>query len=188
MKKSSNPPDATSKDAPLNQFSQCHVGIMSHLQAFDGLPALAESAALARRIATETLAFFRDVIVAHHAEEEQELFPAVLASALAGEERDHASQIVTRLTREHREIESAWTRFEPALKNLASGRDATFDANDVHTLVERYRAHATYEEQEFLPLSQTILMRDSKHMSALGLSLHTRHALPEVLARFSRRF
>ncbi len=187
MKKSSTPPDATSKDAPLNQFSQCHVGILSHLQAFDGLPALAESAAQARRVATETLAFFRDVIYAHHAEEEKELFPAVLASALAGEERDQARQIVTRLTREHREIESAWTKFEPALKNLANGRDASFIAEDVHTLVKRYGAHAAYEEQEFLPLSQTILMRDSKHMSALGLSIHMRHALPEALARFARR-
>lgn len=187
MKKTSNPPDAAAQDAPLNQFSQCHVGILRHLQAFDGLPALAESAAQARRIAAESLVFFRDVIYVHHAEEEAELFPAVLASALAGEERERAQQIVTRLTREHRDIESAWTQFEPALKSLANGHDAVLDAEAANTLVTRYRAHAAYEEQEFLPLSQTILMRDSNHMSALGLSLHMRHALPEVLARFAGR-
>ena len=187
MKKPSSPPHATPTETPLDQFSQCHVGILNHLQAFDALPALAESAALARRVASETLALFRDVVYAHHAEEEKELFPAVLSSALPGEEQDHARQIVTRLTREHREIESAFARFEPALKGLAHGKDATFVVENVHTLVNRYRAHAAYEEQEFLPLSQTILMRDSKHMSALGLSLHMRHALPAALARFPGR-
>jgi len=39
----------------------------------------------------------------------------------------------------------------------------------------QYRAHAWFEEQEFLPLSQTILSRNPNHMAALGLSLHMRH-------------
>ena len=46
---------------------------------------------------------------------------------------------------------------------------------DVHQLVTAYAAHAGYEEKEFLPLSQTILGRNSNHMAALGLSLHMRH-------------
>ena len=47
--------------------------------------------------------------------------------------------------------------------------------DDVERLVTRYRAHALYEEKEFLPLSQTILGRNANHMAALGLSLHMRH-------------
>ena len=39
----------------------------------------------------------------------------------------------------------------------------------------------------FLPLSQTILGRNSNHMAALGVSLHMRHALPQVLERFGGR-
>ena len=177
------PPD----DAPLGQFSQCHVGILSHLQDLGTLPALLQPAALARRIAGDTARFFRDVIYTHHAEEEQELFPAVLASAAAGAEREHVRAIVERLTREHREVEAAFVRIEPALKAAAKGHDAALDAAEVDALVRLYRGHAAYEEQEFLPLSQTVLARDSHHLSALGLSLHLRHALPEVLARFSNR-
>jgi hypothetical protein len=48
-------------------------------------------------------------------------------------------------------------------------------------LVTRYRAHAQYEESEFLPLSQTILSRNSNHMAALGMSLHMRHAPMRVV-------
>ncbi len=187
------PPSATpnepaaSGDAPLQQFSQCHVGILSHLQDLSTLPALLGPAALARRIAGETAKFFRDVIFTHHAEEEQELFPAVLASAAAGDERARVQAIVERLTREHRDVEAAYVQLEPALKAAAKGHDATVDAAAVDALVRMYRGHAAYEEREFLPLSQTILGRNDKHLSALGLSLHLRHALPEVLSRFANR-
>jgi hypothetical protein len=176
-----------SSEAPLDQFSNCHAGILSHLQDFGRLPALLEPAAQARRIAGDTINFFRDVVYEHHAEEERDLFPAVLASAARGEERDKVQQIVDRLTREHREVEAAWTKLEPALKQVAKGHDATLDTAAVQALIRTYEGHAVYEEQVFLPLSQTILGRNSDHMAALGLSLHLRHALPEVLARFPGR-
>jgi hypothetical protein len=44
--------------------------------------------------------------------------------------------------------------------------------------VTEYKAHAAYEEAEFLPLSETILSRNSNHMAALGMSIHMRHAKP----------
>ena len=50
-----------------------------------------------------------------------------------------------------------------------------------------YRNHARYEEEVFLPLSQAILGRNSNHLAALGMSLHLRHALPQVLERFAGR-
>jgi hypothetical protein len=46
---------------------------------------------------------------------------------------------------------------------------------DLEPLVTQYRAHAQFEEQSFLPLSQAILGRNSHHLAALGLSLHMRH-------------
>ena len=45
-------------------------------------------------------------------------------------------------------------------------------------LIGEYKAHAAFEEAEFLPLSETILSRNSNHMAALGMSLHMRHAKP----------
>lgn len=184
------PPEAATvpaDDAPLNQFSECHDGILRHLQALDGLPALARAAAQARRTAHETARFFQDVIVEHHSQEESDLFPAVLASAMPGEEHSRVQALVQQLTREHREVEAAWAQLAPAMKALAKGRDAALDEAAVAELVQRYRAHAAFEEAEFLPLSATILGRNSHHMAALGLSLHMRHALPAVLERFRGR-
>lgn len=187
MNSSHDPGAASGAADPLNQFAQCHSGILRQLQVLGELPALALAAARAQQTAGETLAFFRDVVYEHHAQEEKELFPAVLASATAGEELGRVREIVDRLTREHRDIESAWGRLEPALASLAKGRAAELDAAALEQLVRHYQGHAGYEEQVFLPLSETILGRNDRHMAALGLSLHMRHALPEALARFRGR-
>jgi hemerythrin-like domain-containing protein len=123
------------------------------------------------------------VIAEHHADEERELFPAVLASARKGDEHDHVRSIIERLTREHRQVEAAWSALEPALKAAARGADAALDAAAAAALVGAYQAHARYEEEAFLPLSQQILARDSRHMAALGSSLHLRRAVPELLGQ-----
>lgn len=172
---------------PLDHFSHCHDGILNQLHALAELPALVRAAAQARQAATEALKFFRDVIQEHHAQEERELFPAVLGSARVGDEQRQVRQIVERLTREHREVDAEWARLEPALRDIARGRDAEFDMDAFEALVQRYEGHAAYEEREFLPLSETILGRDDRHKAALGLSLHMRHALPQALARYRGR-
>jgi hemerythrin-like domain-containing protein len=83
-----------------------------------------------------------------------------------------------RLTDEHRAIEALWKQLEKGLKPVAKGQSTRLDVSELHRLVTEYKAHAAYEETEFLPLSEEILGRNSNHMAALGLSLHMRHAKP----------
>lgn len=164
--------------APLNNFSNCHSGILKRLTALDELPALLAPAARARQIAEESLEFFREAIFEHHLEEERELFPAVLASAKPGEETERVTAMVKRLTEEHRMVEALWKRLEKGLKPVAKGHSTDLDVSELQRLVTEYTGHAAYEEAEFLPLSEVILGRNSNHMAALGLSLHMRHARP----------
>ena len=95
--------------------------------------------------------------------------------------------LVNTLTAEHRKVEAAWAKLEPKLKALAKGHDSDVAGADIQALVDSYRAHARFEEAVFLPLSQTILGRNSNHLAALGMSMHLRHALPQVLNRFAGR-
>lgn len=167
---------STNDHQPVEDFSQCHVGILRKLDMLNELPALLGPAARAREIAAGALEFFREAIFEHHLDEERELFPAVLASAEKGAERDRVEALARQLTDEHRDLESRWKRLEAELKRVAKGHDSHIEVADIEELVRRYRRHAELEETEFLPLSQTILGRNSNHMSALGLSLHMRHA------------
>jgi hemerythrin-like domain-containing protein len=169
---------AVGKDAPISNFTNCHSGIIKRLNALDELPALLEPAARARKVAEQSLEFFREAIFEHHLEEERELFPAVIASARPGEELERVKAMTKRLTEEHRMVEALWKRLEKGLKQVAKGQSTDLDIGEVQRLVTEYTAHASYEETDFLPLSEKILSRNSNHMAALGLSLHMRHAKP----------
>jgi len=170
--------------SPLGAFSQCHTGLLAQLDSLSRLPALAAAAERARQTAVALTEVFQEAITTHHAEEEQELFPAVLASAADAAERQRVQGMVDQLTREHRQVEAAWKSLAPAVRRIAKGHHGELDGAQVAALVELYHAHASYEEQQFLPLSQEILGRDGNHMAALGMSLHMRHAMPEVLMRY----
>lgn len=161
--------------APLEGFSQCHTGILYGLEALDQLPALTVAAQRAAKVAQATVALFEQAVTSHHADEEAELFPAVLRSALPGAEHRHVEILVERLVAEHRMVEELWRHIRPAVRKAAAGQPADLDPEDVKVLVRAYVNHAAFEELEFLPLARDILGRNGNHMAALGLSLHMRH-------------
>ena len=141
-------------EVPLAGLSHCHGGIISQLQAFAEPPAVA---AQSRKAAANTLALFQFAVYGHHADEENELFPAVLRSAAKGEDAERLQSMVQSLTAEHREIESRWKKLEPLVKAAAEPSD--LDPKAMQDLVQRYMAHALFEEQQFLPIAQAILSR-----------------------------
>ncbi len=167
------------QDTPLTTFTRCHLGIVNQLESSARLPELVAAANEARRMAQATLDLFRHTIVPHHAEEEAELFRAVLQSANA-EERKAVRGMVERLTAEHREIEGLWKRLEPAVRAAARGNRSEVDDEAMEELVRAFLRHARYEETVFLPLAERILSRNGNHMAALGLALHLRH-VPQAI-------
>lgn len=165
----------TADNTPVGQFSHAHVGIVMQLDRMSALPALLAPARMAKETAQRALDFFRDAVYEHHETEERELFPAVLASASKGEEKEKVICLIEALTADHREIEGLWKRVEPALKKIAKGQSFDLDSRVLEEMIARYQQHAQTEETQFLPLSETILGRNSNHMAALGMSLHLRH-------------
>ncbi len=162
--------------SPVQGFSDCHRALLRGLRSFSSLPDLVHAAERSRAVAQATLQLFEIAVLGHHADEEGDLFPAVLRSAHPGEEREQTQVIVDRLVAEHRSIETLWTMTKPAVERAAAGRDARLDAEAVAALVYAYNRHAVFEELEFLPRAAEILGRNGNHMAALGLSLHLRHA------------
>ena len=169
-------PDVSS-EAPLDTFSRCHLGIIAQLCAAAELPDLADAAMRARRVAGQTLRMFKDVVIAHHAEEEAELFPAVLRSATP-EEQPVVRRMVDQLTAQHRTIEAQWKQIEAQVRHVARGDDAELDHDRMAEVVQLYLQHARTEEAEFLPMADRILRRNGDHLAALAMSLHMRHAPP----------
>ena len=179
MNQPSKPSDPASDNA-VGQFSHAHLGILMQLDRLSTLPALLAPARMAQDTAQRVVDFFREAVFEHHQDEEEALFPALLESAHAGEERQRVNTLVDALTAEHRVIEGLWRQLEPELKHVAQGRSYHINAPVLEDLVSRYQAHAQVEETQLLPLADTILGRHGNHMAALGLSLHMRHQPPPI--------
>jgi hemerythrin-like domain-containing protein len=166
----------TSDENPLNEFSGCHEGIFDNFRKLLvmlemlGNPSRADEV---RVMAKAQLGFFKEVVLEHHSEEEQELFTAVMDSASAGQEADQAKEYIDRLVSEHRDLEAMWASIENDIRRLSKGKPAELDREIAEKLAHDYLDHATFEEQYFLPLSAKILSKND--LSALGMSLHMRH-------------
>ena len=171
-------------DQPIQDFSDCHVGIVGTLRELTALSRQQAPSPQRSEAARRILEFFRDVVAAHHTEEEKDLFPAVLADAVAGDEQARVTALVQQLVDEHRRLEALHAKLAPSLSAIANGRDVALDATTSAALVSDYLAHAGFEEAQFLPLAQCILGRNRHHMAALGLSLHIRHASHEIRHKF----
>jgi hemerythrin-like domain-containing protein len=172
----------TEADAPLQDFSKCHVGFVTVLETALGLPEMIVTAARSRSCAADMLKMFRDRLLAHHDDEERDLFPAVLRVAQPGAEADRAQAMVAQLVREHREIAQLWKQLEPAVHAIANGYLPQLDSALLRDLVQRFNEHVRVEEEEFLPFAQRVLAREAEDMAMLGLALHRRHEAEEIMA------
>jgi hemerythrin-like domain-containing protein len=173
---------ATQADTPLQDFSTCHVGFVAVLEASLGLPEMIDTAARSHSCAADMLKMFRDSLLAHHDDEERDLFPAVIRIAEPGEEADRARTMVAQLIREHREIAQIWKQLEPAVQAVARGYLPQLDSTLLHELVKRFNAHVRLEEEQFLPFAQQVLARQAEDMAMLGLTLHRRHQTEEIMS------
>ena len=169
-------------DGSLSAFSDCHHDFVAQLHSALYLPELVSAAAKARAMSHELLKMFSHDVVAHHAEEEQELFPAVLRAAEPGEELDAARAMVTQLVREHRELHASWKQLEPSIQAVARGETPALDSALIEDIVQHFFAHAHFEEEHFLPLAQKILGRQGEVMAELGRAMHERQRLQGAVA------
>jgi hemerythrin-like domain-containing protein len=161
-------------DEAIASFSRSHVHIVEQMERLRVLPTQCAQRGLdegVRVAAAEIYRFFNDAVLAHHDEEERDLFPALRHSAAPGDEVGLVQSLIVRLEREHRELEALWDRVEPALRRLGRGKAATLDAEAVEQLSTRYVEHARFEEAAVLPLADRILKTGDRSALALGLAM-----------------
>lgn len=161
-------------DGALAGFSECHHDFVAQLHSALYLPELVTAAAKASAMAKDLLKMFSEGVAVHHAEEERELFPAVLRAAQPGAEFEQVREMVAQLVREHRDMEARWAELQPAVEAVSRGQSPALNAALIEDMVQHFFAHAHFEEEHFLPLAQKILARHGEAMAALGRTLHER--------------
>jgi hemerythrin-like domain-containing protein len=167
-------------EAPLEMLSACHTRIERQCATLRRLvPHLAAHGADAdaRAAAANVMRYFDTSGVQHHADEEDDLFPALL-EALPGSDPVCVRDLTDSLAAEHRELEARWARVRAVLERVAAGDAATLASADVEALVGLYERHIEREERELLPMAARLL--SDAELDAVGRAMRERRGIDAV--------
>lgn len=148
-----------STEVPLEMLSACHIRIQHQCDVLQRLAKHIKthgSDESAQSAAKSIMRYFDTAAVDHHADEEDDLFPALLES-VAGSDPVCIRQLIDRLCREHRQLEAAWRQLRKKLLLIASATDTLLSQDDVDAFVSLYNSHIDTEENELLPMANRLL-------------------------------
>ncbi|HEY6134489.1 MAG TPA: hemerythrin domain-containing protein [Rubrivivax sp.] len=153
---------ATDYEVPLEMLAACRLRIESQCTT---LQRLAQhlldhgSDALAQADASRLKRYFDMSAMDLHADEEVDLFPALIES-VAGSDAVCLRGLIVTLSTEHRELESRWRSLRVVLQKVARGMSAALDVDDVSGFVRLYQRHIAREQAELLPMARRLLGSD----------------------------
>ncbi len=167
-------------EAPLEMLSACHGRVERQCQTLLRLvPHLAAHGPdqAAGEAARSVMRYFDTSAPHHHADEEEDLFPALLRAASAAElARLH--ELVAALQAQHRELEQTWGALRRQLEGVCRGTLRALDAGEVGRLAGLYRSHIEREEAELLPLAARIL--GTAELDGVGRAMRLRRGIREI--------
>jgi hemerythrin-like domain-containing protein len=167
-------------EVPLEMLSACHFRIEQQCDTLRRLvPHLASRGAddEARIAVAKVIRYFDSSAVQHHADEEEDLFPALLES-MAGSDAVCIREMTESLTAEHRRLEALWRGLRGALDGVVAGRVAALDAADVEAFGTLYASHIEREERELLPMAARLLGDDA--LESVGRAMRQRRGIDTV--------
>ncbi len=167
-------------EVPLEMLAACHGRVERQCQTLLRLvPHLAVNGLdqPAREAAQNVMRYFDTSAGHHHADEEQDLFPALLRSApeaeLAG-----LRELIETLRAQHRILENTWGQLRAELEAILQGTKSRLDADAVGRLVDLYRSHIAREEADLLPLAARFL--EAAQLDAVGRAMRLRRGISDV--------
>jgi len=167
-------PPAVGFDTPLAMLAECHRRVEDQCARLRRLvPHLARhgSDQAAAEAAQAVLRYFEIAAPKHHADEEVDLFPALLDS-MAGSDAVCLRDIISALQAEHLTFDGRWQRLRATLTQVAAGRPALLDGAAVEDFAAGYAAHIAREEGELLPMAGRLL--DDDTLARIGQAMRRR--------------
>lgn len=171
---------AAGTEAPLEMLSACHGRVelqcatlrrlVSHLAAHGANEE-------ARTAATNVLRYFDTSAKHHHADEEEDLFPALIES-MAGSDAVCLREMIEGLKADHRTLEATWRRLRGVLERIVAGESVPLASDGVEALVGLYERHIEREESELLPMAARLLSDDA--LARVGRAMRERRGIGEM--------
>lgn len=150
---------SASTEAPLEMLAACHIRIERQCATLERLAAHLPAHGCddqARLAASNIIRYFDTAAVQHHADEETDLFPALLES-MAGSDAVCIKGLTDGLSAEHRRLEALWRKLRHYLQRIATGEDATLPPEALEQFNDLYASHMKREDDELLPMAARLL-------------------------------
>jgi len=168
---------SASTEVPLEMLSACHGRVERQCQTLQRLAAHLLSHGCdeqAQQAAQAVLRYFDTAAQDHHADEEQDLFPALL-EAVAGSDAVCLQDLTQTLRDEHRVLEQRWQALRLALTAVAEARADRLDEQQALDFCDFYQKHIGLEEAELLPLAQRVL--SDRQLDQIGRRMRERRGI-----------
>ena len=164
-------------DHPIEMLEGCHQRILRNCAL---LRKLAEhlttdgSDREAHQAARKILNYFVEAAPNHHLDEEDDLFPALIAT-VSSEEKAMLETTISRLKSEHVSLDAMWRRVQAKLEEVEAGQANSLTEASAHNLGAAYEQHIRYEESDLLPLARRLLNSDA--LARIGASMAARRGV-----------
>lgn len=170
------PEPAFGSSAPLEWLSACNARLLQHCASLRRLGMYLSKVGLdseARAALEALLHFFDDVLPLQHADEEEDLFPALL-EAMAGSDALCIHEMAQGLTVEHREARRLWEQLRPVVSRVASGAAASLPLETIEKFIAVCHNAAAREQGELLPMADRLLA--DQQLDDMAASMRRRRA------------
>ena len=167
------PSAAADFDHPLEMLAACHERIEERCELLHRLAKHLREGGVddqARQAAANVLRYFDTAGEHHHRDEEDDVFPRLLAIDAQASEA-----LVARLRQEHRQMREAWAALRAKLSPIAAGKAVALEEDQVARFTDLYRRHMKCEERELLPLAERLL--DVNALAATGEAMARRRGV-----------
>jgi hemerythrin-like domain-containing protein len=166
-------------EAPLEMLGACHARIERNCGTLRRLvPHLAANGSdtAARTAAANLMRYFDTAARDHHADEEDDLFPALIES-MAGSDAVCIRELTARLCAEHRELEARWDGLRAVLERVVAGEPVLLEASEVEAMVGLYERHLEREDSELLPMAERLL--SDAELDRVGRAMRERRGIAD---------
>ncbi|RFC36888.1 MAG: Hemerythrin-like domain-containing protein [Candidatus Nitrotoga sp. LAW] len=160
-------------DNPLEMLLACHGKIQSQCATLQKLLQHLSSHSCdtqAQQAAQAILRYFDTAGQNHHDDEEQDLFPCLLATPNA-----EVHELIARLLDEHAVLDTAWQQLRPLLLGIAEGRATELDIKSAEHFITVHNHHISLENTQLLPQAAKLL--DHIQLETLGKSMAARRGV-----------
>ncbi|MGB3288306.1 MAG: hemerythrin domain-containing protein [Burkholderiaceae bacterium] len=168
---------SASTEAPLEMLAACHHRIERQCSTLKRLaPHLRAhgSDEQARAAATAIMRYFDSSAIQHHADEEVDLFPALIES-MAGSDAVCIRELTDGLSADHRKLEAGWRKLRATLSKVGEGQAALLPDDQVEAFTSLYESHMRREEDELLPMAARLLGDDA--IARIGRAMRERRGI-----------